>query len=175
MQRHQSLTRAILIALSFLIGDISEAHIDKNKQTKLDKEIVCLAKNIYFEAKHEPYKGKLAVGFVTINRLELDRFPDSICGVVQQSRYWRGNPVRSKCQFSWFCDGKSDKPKQDEEWQSSVAVAKTLLVAPSKDITNGATHFHATYVNPGWSRKMTLVATIGKHKFYRYKNSQITS
>lgn len=175
MQRHQSLTRVIIIALSFLIGDIAEAHIDKNKQTEINTEITCLAKNIYFEAEGEKYKGKLAVGFVTINRLELDRFPDSICGVVKQAVYWRGNPVRSKCQFSWFCDGKSDKPKQDEEWQSSVAAAKALMVSQSKDITNGATHFHATYVKPDWSRKMTCVATIGKHKFYKHKESRRSS
>ena len=74
-------------------------------------EVECLALNIYHEARNQPTAGKLAVAQVTLNRVKHDRFPNTICGVVYQGYYLNNNPIKHKCQFSWWCDGKSDKPK----------------------------------------------------------------
>ena len=76
-------------------------------------EMHCLATNIYHEARGESNEGKFAVGNVTMNRVDSNRFPDSICEVVYQAEYrvnWKGDqvPRRHRCQFSWYCDGKSD-------------------------------------------------------------------
>ena len=65
------------------------------------EELTCLAKNIYFEARGENRTGQYAVGLVTLNRLKSKRFPNTICKVVKQAKYWNNNPVRNKCHFSW--------------------------------------------------------------------------
>jgi spore germination cell wall hydrolase CwlJ-like protein len=52
-------------------------------------------------------------------------------------------------------------------------VAVLLINEPTAvdDPTNGATHFHATYINwqPGWQRAKDSVNQIGNHIFYRVK------
>ena len=69
----------------------------------------CLADNIYFEARNQGFAGWVAVAQVTLNRVRDDRFPNTICEVVKQGlTYESGFPIRDKCQFSWYCDGKSD-------------------------------------------------------------------
>ena len=73
----------------------------------------CLATNIYHEARGESFAGKVAVANVTHNRVDSTKYPNTYCGVVYQAQMyvnWRGNevPARHKCQFSWYCDGKSD-------------------------------------------------------------------
>lgn len=193
MYRSQSLTRvlaaSVVFALLLTIGDNIQAHsfseareggVSNNENSKYSyllfnkDEIECLAKNIYFEAGIESTKGKLAVGLVTLNRLDSELYPKSICKVVHQARYWRGNVVRSRCQFSWFCDGKSDSPKQGEEWVASLdAARRALITSENKDFTDGATHYHAKYVKPGWARskKLIRIARIGDHIFYRHLNA----
>ena len=91
--------------LGFLVGALQAS--DENG------EAVCLAKNIYFEAGNQPLAGKVAVAQVVLNRMEHSAYPKDICGVVYQAKWkenWKGTmlPVRNQCQFSWFCDGKSD-------------------------------------------------------------------
>lgn len=128
---------------------------------------LCLAMNIYHEARGEPLAGQLAVGLVTMNRVESPRFPDDICSVVKQGRYWQGNPVRNKCAFSWWCDGKSDTPQDDDAWAESVHLAWRIQQDTVTDFTDGATHYHATYVNPYWADEHNYITQIGQHLFYR--------
>lgn len=128
---------------------------------------ICLAMNIYHEARGEPLAGQLAVGLVTMNRVESPRFPDDICSVVKQGRYWQGNPVRNKCAFSWWCDGKSDTPKDDNAWAESVHLAWRIQQDTVTDFTDGATHYHAIYVNPWWADEYNYITQIGQHLFYR--------
>lgn len=128
---------------------------------------LCLAMNIYHEARGEPLAGQLAVGLVTMNRVESPRFPDDICSVVKQGRYWQGNPVRNKCAFSWWCDGKSDTPKDEDAWAESVHLAWRIQQDTVTDFTDGATHYHAIYVNPWWADEYNYITQIGQHLFYR--------
>ena len=65
--------------------------------------LVCLALNIYFEARNQPTSGQIAVAEVTLNRVASRNYPNTVCGVVKQSN-------KNGCAFSWYCDGKSDKP-----------------------------------------------------------------
>ena len=83
--------------------------ISISKQIALSDEITCLAQNIYFEARSEPVAGMLAVGHVVLNRVASDRFPDTVCKVIRQG----GERRRHRCQFSWWCDGRSDKPHNE--------------------------------------------------------------
>lgn len=128
---------------------------------------ICLAMNIYHEARGEPLAGQLAVGLVTMNRVESPRHPDDVCSVVKDGHYWQGHPVRNKCAFSWWCDGKSDKATDNEAWNHSVNLAYRIENGFVVDFTDGATHYHANYVNPYWADEMTVVVDIGQHIFYR--------
>lgn len=139
------------------------------------KEIQCLAKNVYFEARGESLTGKIAVANVTLNRVRSNKFPDSVCAVITQAKTyknWKGNvvPRRNQCQFSWFCDGMSDKvPTYDKEvWEVSIYLAQRIFNGKYFDNTFGATHYHAHYVSPKWAKKFRHTTTIGDHIFYRY-------
>ena len=130
-------------------------------------EVNCLALNIYHEARNQPFMGKLAVGFVTLNRVKSDNFPNTICKVVKQGFYYKNNPILNKCHFSWWCDGKSDVPKEYNTWEYTRALAFQLYYFFTFDITNGATHYHADYVNPYWAKKKTKIMKIKNHIFYK--------
>ena len=135
-------------------------------------EAVCLAKNIYFEAGNQSKAGRLAVGLVTLNRVEMREYPDTICGVVHQGptyTNWKGNtwPVKHKCQFSWYCDGKSDEPLDTITWLESIRVAQDVMNGKYGDITEGATHYHATHVDPYWNDSLNETVTINDHVFYK--------
>lgn len=148
----------------------------------------CFAKNIYFEAGNQSLAGKYAVGHVVLNRVKSNRFPNDPCSVIYQGpvrESWKTaqdhslpeeeriyHPVRDKCQFSWYCDGKDDVPFEGENWNTAVRVAEemlTLFYTEEKilDITDGALYYHADYVYPYWADTMRVTARIGNHIFYR--------
>ena len=133
-------------------------------------QFICLAKNIYFEARGEEIAGQYAVGLVTLNRVRSKRFPNTICGVVYQARYWNNHPVRNRCHFSWYCDGKSDNPKELTAIDKAQWVAWLVLNGHVFDFTRGATHYHANYVNPKWNRhkEVKRIVQIDDHIFYRW-------
>lgn len=130
-----------------------------------ERQLACLAKNIYHEAGGEPFEGKVAVAQVTINRAESDgQFPGDICKVVYQK-----NMVYEKvlCQFSWVCDRETNfRPKNPEIYVESMEVAKKVLLEGFRlAVLKEALYFHADYVNPGWKKQK--VAKIGRHIFYK--------
>jgi len=135
----------------------------------------CLALNIYHESRSDNFAGRVAVADVVINRVNSKHFPDTICGVVHQAKTrvnWKGNvvPVRSMCHFSWYCDGMSDEPIEDDAWDDAQIIAEMVQRDGFRGISEGATHYHATYVSPNWTsdRGMVPVGRIGLHKFYRW-------
>jgi N-acetylmuramoyl-L-alanine amidase len=111
--------------------------------------LMCVAMAVYFEARGEPTAGQIAVAQVIRNRIEDPRYPDNACDVVKQGYYWNGVPIRNKCQFSFYCDGKSDDPKNKQAWFNSLYIAHLSGFIP--DITDGATHYHSTKVFPEWA------------------------
>jgi spore germination cell wall hydrolase CwlJ-like protein len=127
------------------------------------KQLDCLARNIYHEAGYEPFEGKVAVAQVTINRTESGQFPSDICQVVYQK-----NIVYEKvlCQFSWYCDSASlKKPMNGPVYTEAMEVAKKVLLEGFRlDSIKGALYYHADYVNPKWGKKP--VAKVGHHIFY---------
>ncbi len=129
----------------------------------------CLATAIYFEARGEPESGQLAVAQVVMNRVRSSIYPDTICGVVFQ-----GQRQRKGCQFSFTCDGHADIPREKGQWLLSNRLAKKVL---NKEVwlpeIGHATHYHATYVKPGWRRQMHHVKKVGRHIFYRVRYPQI--
>jgi N-acetylmuramoyl-L-alanine amidase len=140
-------------------------------------DVECLAMNIYHEARNQPFAGQLAVASVVINRVRDERFPDTVCEVVHQGPTrpsWKGTgeliPVRNRCQFSWYCDGKSDKPLELQQFKRIYLLSIDILRGDTLnlDITDGATHYHADYVTPSWASSKTKTIEIEDHIFYRW-------
>jgi N-acetylmuramoyl-L-alanine amidase len=128
----------------------------------LGEEFHCLALNVYWEARSEKRTGQVGVAMVTLNRVANPVFPKTICGVVRQG----GAKPLHQCQFSWYCDGKSDIPRNVAAWRRAQEVAYAVLFGGPRDPTYGALFYHADYVNPVWSRRMTQTTQIGRHIYY---------
>lgn len=125
-----------------------------------DRDLQCLARNIYWEAGGEPEVGKVAVAAVTLNRARHGAYPSSVCGVVYQG-------AGRSCQFSWACNGRRNQAPSGVRWQRSVDVAYRVLSGDMDDPTNGALYFHGLRERPSWSRQRTRTTRLGGHIFYR--------
>ena len=158
---------ATIVALSVLIFTASDLRAsDENG------EAYCLALNMYFEAGNQPVAGKIAVAQVVQNRVLNQNYPNNICDVVYQAKWkenWKGTlmPIRHMCQFSWFCDGKSDDPVDSATWMFSLLVADSVMNGEYGDITEGATHYHADSVYPYWAESLNQTVIINNHTFYK--------
>jgi spore germination cell wall hydrolase CwlJ-like protein len=128
-----------------------------------ERELDCLALNVYWEARSEPLVGQLAVASVVLNRVADPAFPDTICDVVTEGAE-RG---RHRCQFSWHCDGEKDEPGNPAAWENALRVAHLALDGRYDDPSRGALWYHSARVRPAWSRNMAVIARIGGHLFYR--------
>jgi spore germination cell wall hydrolase CwlJ-like protein len=128
-----------------------------------ERQLGCLAKNIYHEAANEPFEGKAAVAQVTLNRVASGKFPDDICKTIYQKNMFYEKVV---CQFSWTCDRVLKlKPLNDAAYNESMAVAKKVLLEDFRlPSLKNALYYHAAYIDPKWNRKR--VAKIGQHIFY---------
>ncbi len=126
-------------------------------------EWACLTEALYFEARGEPLKGQLAVAEVILNRVDSRRYPNSICDVISQ-----GESRRHACQFSFRCDGQPEDFHEPKAYELVGKVARMMLDGRDRALTQGATHYHTTAVKPGWARRLTHTAQIGRHLFYKY-------
>ena len=166
--------RSIILSVFIVLSTFIPAH----SAFYDNEQLLCIAKNIYWEARNQPFRGMVAVGQVTMNRVKDSRFPDTPCEVVEQGPTkpsWKDPsieyPVRHRCQFSWFCDGKSDVvPEYDIDiWEYVLAMSTKIATGYWADLTHGATHYHADYVTPGWAKSKQKTRKIGDHIFYIWK------
>lgn len=165
-------TRALVVALGLISmiypvqAEVTGDHSSKTSPASdRSRELTCLAEGIYFEARGESIRGKLAVGRVILNRVESKAYPNSVCKVVYQNKH-----KRNRCQFSFACDGKPDKINERAEWGAILMHAAWLFANGVEDRAPAqvrhATHYHADYVRPYWSKKLWLTGRIGHHLFY---------
>lgn len=138
-------------------------------------EEYCLALNIYYEARGSNFADQMAVADVVLNRVQDSRYPGNVCNVVYQGDHkpsWKDGspvPIRNRCQFSWYCDGKPDTPNDTDAWKRAQQSAYMMMTyGDFRGITEGATHYHADYVNPRWANSLQLVGRIGDHIYYRW-------
>ncbi len=131
----------------------------------LSQSLDCLALNIYHEARGEPLDGRVAVAQVVMNRVNDPEFPGQVCAVVRQG----GVRSRDRCQFSWWCDGRGDRPDDLAAWTGSKDLARRILAGSVDDPTGGALWYHADHVTPNWDMDIVRQAKIGRHVFYRRK------
>lgn len=122
----------------------------------------CLTEALYFEARGETIKGISAVAEVILNRTTHPRFPSTVCGVVHQ-----GTGRKYACQFTYTCDGLPEKISEPRAYEMVGKIARKMLDGAPRPLTNGATHYHTTAVNPRWAKVYPRTARIGDHRFYR--------
>jgi spore germination cell wall hydrolase CwlJ-like protein len=166
-----------LIAATLIAGNVTPTS-GLSEEVVSNRSNECLAMNMYHEARNQGTAGVLAVSAVVLNRVNDSRFPNTVCGVVEQGptrASWQDPkvrfPIKHKCQFSWYCDGKSDWPTDINAWVEAQQIAYNILVfGDIRGITEGATHYHANYVEPAWAKDFALVGRIGVHIFYRWEN-----
>lgn len=129
-----------------------------------ERQLGCLAKNIYYEAGYEPFEGKVAVAQVTLNRVESGKFPGDVCRTIYQKNIFYEKVV---CQFSWACDRTAlGRPVNKVAYAESMEVAKKVLLENFRlPGLKEALFYHADYVNPGWKKEK--IAQIGRHIFYK--------
>jgi spore germination cell wall hydrolase CwlJ-like protein len=133
-------------------------------------EVGCLAEAIYFEARGEDIVGMIAVGQVIINRVNDLRFDDTICGVVHAGHYYENYPVRNRCQFSYWCDGKHERYGDIKAFEMVMIATQSILDNIRIEGLEYATHYHASHVTPYWSQSFTRIRQIGGHVFYEPVN-----
>ena len=156
------------VMLLFVTGPASAQNFELEK---LFPQVQCMALNVYYEARGSNLADKAAVAEVVLNRVNDTRYPDTVCGVVKQGlQDANGNMLRNKCQFSWYCDGKHDRPQDEDRCVEAQSIAWNMVEENKyRGITEGSTHYHATYVNPRWAKTLQLVGRIGAHIFYRWE------
>lgn len=157
---------------------INYSELEQPLKKSLDKELKCLADNIYYEAGSEPFEGKVAVAQVTMNRAESGKFPETICGVISQKTrivvVEQNRPItKFICQFSWVCERNRRGPTSlNSTWDDAMEVAKMVLLEGYRiPLLNNAMYFHAIHVRPGWG--LPKVAKVGNHVFYNDRTPKI--
>ena len=184
--KHLLLTLALILVLPIISGNATNNETEELFQPVkmktamvLDDEVDCLARNIYFEARSLSTGGKMAVAQVTLNRVKSERFPSSICDVVYEGRHYYNSklrdfvPIRNRCQFSWYCDGKSDAIHNEKKFNKIVEFSKYFVNdyyhKDHVDITDGALFYHASWMEkyPKWSKTKRKLAQFDSHIFYR--------
>lgn len=160
---------SILQSLQISTGNIDANQIDVN-------EAMCLAQNIYYEARNEDAAGQYAVAHVTLNRVNDPRFPKTVCEVVKQAKF--ANNRKLQCAFSWYCENnpgnvpvkdKNGNPNQAiiDQFETASRIAIETLAGTAEDNTNGATYFHNQFVHPVWTKELIKTMKIGNHNFYK--------
>lgn len=178
-------TLIVCAAFAFLVGLILKANIvsdniQKDQNVNIEKqvekpkvnqkELICLAKNVYFEAGAEPLEGKQAVAQVVMNRVKHGGFPKTVCGVVKQKTK-SIELQKTICQFSWVCDSKKKIMMASDAWGDSVYVAKIALTEKKvhDKLASNVLFYHEKHLETNWTEHYKPVRVIGNHKFYRIK------
>jgi N-acetylmuramoyl-L-alanine amidase len=136
--------------------------------------LTCMAIAIYFEARSEPIAGQFAIANVIMNRVFDDRYPNDICDVVKQGKLNSKPEDRvyiNQCQFSFFCDGKSDQPEDIDAFENALYISSMSFDDAWYDLTDGSTHYHSININPDWAKTKTRVVRIENHVFYRWEEN----
>ncbi|MXU65518.1 cell wall hydrolase [Rhodobacteraceae bacterium KN286] len=145
--------------------ELTFAMVDALPRAEGGAELDCLAEALYFEARGETLLGQIAVLEVILNRVDAKKYPDSVCGVIAQGT---SSGRKHACQFSYKCDGRKEVFSEKATYERGRKLAKMMLDGRTRDLTDGATHYHTKHVNPSWARRLTKTARYGVHLFYRY-------
>ena len=176
---------ALTLLSQILTGVFLYNPVNSGAGNETYEELYCLAINSYWEARGESLEEKLAIAQVVMNRVESDHYPDGICGVVTEGpirESWKTRqhtdlpdenriyyPVKNKCQFSWYCDGRSDIIYNFDGWEDSVIAALLAYLEYGEDKVDGATHYfaHNKINKPSWAKSMVVTVKLNGHTYLR--------
>lgn len=162
---HARLNALFFVSVLVFVTGVGASN-DTAKHTP--SEVACLAMNIYFEARGEPLEGRIAVAWVTLNRVRSKQYPDTVCEVVWQKN-WSSGVGRDVAQFSWTLDTVSNVPTREKTWARALRLARKVYAGQVRNNARDATYYHANRIQPWWARHYQKVATVGKHTFYSAK------
>ncbi len=148
--------------ITSLGGGLDPADFERVEVRDRNGQWRCLTEALYFEARGESLPGQIAVAEVILNRVDSKRYPNTICKVIKQ-----GQTRKNACQFSYRCDGLSDRIRNKRVFEKLGKIAWVMIEGKPRVLTGRAMYYHATHVNPKWARKMVQTARIGDHIFYR--------
>lgn len=154
--------RAITVATRVYGDKGSKVQNAAMRTVSATREQRCLAEAIYYEARGESRQGQMAVAEVVSNRVRSSLYPDTFCDVVYQGSY-----RDTGCQFSFTCDGSLNRRPRGAAWREANVIAGQLLNGLTRPVTNRATHYHTTAIDPYWSASLVETTRIGAHVFYR--------
>jgi spore germination cell wall hydrolase CwlJ-like protein len=165
---------AICVVVAVVAFNWNDVQAQEKAKQFSKEDLQCLSKNIFFEARNQTISGKVAVAWVTLNRMENSKYPDTICGVVTQAQLdANNNPIKHKCQFSWYCDGKSDRIPSNvvaqRAWEDAQLVAQVVVldwIKAKKSPVGEAIMYHADYVKPYWAASYAKITKVDSHVFY---------
>ena len=177
---------ALALMAEVILGMSSPMYTEDYMYSNLvvEEEVHCLALNAYHEARGETFDEKLATSQVVMNRVLSTRYPNTVCGVITQGpirESWKTKknkaldqqdrvyyPIRNRCQFSWYCDGRSDNVSNLDGWEDSVIAAHIVYTGYGEDIVHGATHYYAhEKVTPTWAGSMAVTTKLDGHTYLR--------
>ncbi len=161
----RGLSKLVVAPMGVDDGFYSREALSALPVAKGGKEWSCLSEALYFEARGETARGMFGVAEVILNRVDDPRYPDSVCGVINQ-----GTGAKFRCQFTYTCDGRPEHMQNDKARAIVGKVAKIMLDGAPRTLTSGATHYHTKAVRPKWSKVFPRTTTIGYHHFYRQPN-----
>ena len=151
----------VFIVMGLLISNAVDAVDDQ----AVNRQLTCLARNVYYEARGESEKGKKAVAKVTLNRVKSSRFPNTICDAVYEQR-WDKRRRRYVGAFAWTEFDSVPSPKS-RQWRKSWKAAESVYQNPDSVQLKGALFYHATRIKPRWAKQKKRIKKIGRHIFYR--------
>ena len=132
------------------------------------KQVECLSEALYFEGRSESEKGQRAIAEVILNRVLNKSFPNTICTVVRQAKFYPSGRIDlHSCQFSYYCDGKPEDYKEGNAFVTTYKLSYSIIDSNPTNLTQGATHYHAVSANPYWTASLVFTTQIGDHLFYR--------
>ena len=177
---------AFTLMLEIVLGLSSPTYMEGYSYPVIDieGEFYCLAINAYHESRGESFDEKISTSQVVLNRVASLRYPDTICDVITQGpirESWKTKkdpaldpddriyyPTRNRCQFSWYCDGRSDSVNNLDGWEDSVIAAYVVYMGFGEDRVDGATHYYAHDKSyPNWSKNMVVTAKLDGHTYLR--------
>ena len=166
IKKFQNVNRSYYIYFMVVLGVVLTC--STAKAIDRPEDMGCLVEAIYFEGRSESTSGMLAIGIVILNRVRSDNYPNTICDVVHDGHYWNGTPVKYKCAFTYWCDGKPERYNNIRALAKVQEVVILLMDGVTIEGIDFATHYHANYVSPYWaySEDFIYVGRIGRHLFY---------
>ena len=160
----RALIGGTVLLLAGMAYSLSSDYLRMTWQQQRHADLACLARNVYHEARGEPFNGQLAVVEVTLNRRASSRFPATICGVVYEKRY-DARRNRLVGAFSWTEFDELERPS-GRAWRSARKAAEIVYDRQRDPLVSGALFYHATRIEPAWAAEKKRVAQIGNHIFY---------